>query len=95
MLGYLDDQAATREAIDGAGFLHTRDIGIMDEHGYLRITDRMKDMFIVGGFNCYPAEIENFLSRISVMLTMVSVNTNGPAMAMAWRTAQLISEDYA
>ena len=41
--------------------MHTGDVGIMDEHGYVRITDRTKDMFIVGGFNAYPAEIENLL----------------------------------
>ncbi len=61
MLGYFDDEAATRAAIDSDGWLHTGDIGVMDESGYLRITDRKKDMFIVGGFNCYPAEIENLL----------------------------------
>jgi acyl-CoA synthetase (AMP-forming)/AMP-acid ligase II len=58
MKGYLGNEAATREAIDDDGWLHTGDVGVMDERGYLRITDRMKDMFIVGGFNCYPAEIE-------------------------------------
>jgi len=59
MLGYFEDDAATREAIDPDGWLHTGDIGIMDERGYLQITDRKKDMFIVGGFNVYPAEVEN------------------------------------
>ncbi len=61
MRGYFDDEPATAETIDSEGWLHTGDIGVMDERGYLRITDRMKDMFIVGGFNCYPAEIENML----------------------------------
>ena len=63
MQGYLDDDAATAEAIDAAGWLHTGDIGIMDDRGYLRITDRKKDLFIVGGFNAYPAEIEGALLR--------------------------------
>ncbi len=63
MRGYLDDEAATKEAIDADGWLHTGDIGVMDERGYLRITDRLKDMFIVGGFNAYPAEIEQVLAR--------------------------------
>ena len=63
MKGYFDDEAATRETIDSDGWLHTGDIGVMDERGYLRITDRLKDMFIVGGFNCYPAEIERVLSE--------------------------------
>ncbi len=61
MLGYLDDLAATAEAIDAEGWLHTGDIGALDSEGYLRITDRKKDMFICGGFNAYPAEIEKLL----------------------------------
>lgn len=63
MRGYLDDPDETAKAVDAKGFLHTGDIGEMDERGYLRITDRKKDMFIVGGFNAYPAEIENELLR--------------------------------
>ncbi|MEZ5710252.1 MAG: FadD3 family acyl-CoA ligase [Blastomonas sp.] len=62
MKGYLDDPAATAEAIDEDGWLHTGDIGDMDADGYVRITDRKKDMYISGGFNCYPAEIEKLLS---------------------------------
>ena len=61
MLGYLDDEAATAETIDADGWLDTGDIGVMDADGYLAITDRSKDMFITGGFNCYPAEIEAML----------------------------------
>ena len=61
MLGYYEDEEQTRETVDPEGWLHTGDIGVMDERGYLRITDRMKDMFIMGGFNCYPAEIEGLL----------------------------------
>ncbi len=62
MKGYFDEPERTREAIDEDGWLHTGDVGVMDERGYLQITDRIKDMFIVGGFNAYPAEIENILS---------------------------------
>ena len=62
MLGYLDDPAATAEAIDDDGWLHTGDIGTVDARGYLAITDRKKDMYISGGFNCYPAEIEKLLA---------------------------------
>jgi acyl-CoA synthetase (AMP-forming)/AMP-acid ligase II len=61
MLGYYEDPEATAETIDADGWLHTGDIGVMDDRGYVRITDRKKDMFIVGGFNAYPAEIENEL----------------------------------
>ena len=61
MKGYLDDPAATAEAIDPEGWLHTGDLGSFDDDGRLRIVGRKKDMFIVGGFNAYPAEIEGFL----------------------------------
>ena len=61
MQGYLDDPVATAEAIDDEGWLHTGDLGSLDAAGRLRIDGRKKDMFIVGGFNAYPAEIEGFL----------------------------------
>ncbi|MFC6521105.1 FadD3 family acyl-CoA ligase [Undibacterium arcticum] len=62
MRGYFNDADATAEAFDAQGWLHTGDVGVLDERGYLRITDRLKDMYISGGFNCYPAEIERLLS---------------------------------
>ena len=61
--GYLDDPEATAAAIDADGWLHTGDLGTIDADGYLRIVGRIKDMFIVGGFNAYPAEIENLMLR--------------------------------
>jgi acyl-CoA synthetase (AMP-forming)/AMP-acid ligase II len=61
MRGYFEDEEETRKTIDADGWLHTGDVALMDERGYLRITDRIKDMFITGGFNCYPAEIENLM----------------------------------
>ncbi|CAB4531190.1 unannotated protein [freshwater metagenome] len=61
MSGYFEDPEKTAEAIDSEGWFHTGDVGVMDADGYLRITDRIKDMFIVGGFNAYPAEIERLL----------------------------------
>ncbi|WP_304118004.1 3-((3aS,4S,7aS)-7a-methyl-1,5-dioxo-octahydro-1H-inden-4-yl)propanoate--CoA ligase FadD3 [Mycolicibacterium bacteremicum] len=64
MLGYLDDPEATAAAIDEGGWLHTGDIGKLDEAGNLTITDRLKDMYICGGFNVYPAEIEQVLARL-------------------------------
>ncbi|WP_329242846.1 FadD3 family acyl-CoA ligase [Streptomyces sp. NBC_01478] len=61
MRGYFNDPEATAQAIDEDRWLHTGDLGTLDERGYLRIVGRKKDMFIVGGFNAYPAEIEGFL----------------------------------
>lgn len=61
MRGYYEDAAATAEVLTEDGWLHTGDVGVLDAGGNLRITDRIKDMFIVGGFNAYPAEIEQML----------------------------------
>jgi HIP---CoA ligase len=63
MAGYLDDPQATAATLSADGWLRTGDLGVLDERGYLRIVGRAKDMFIVGGFNAYPAEIENLLLR--------------------------------
>ncbi|MGN6472370.1 MAG: FadD3 family acyl-CoA ligase [Mycobacteriales bacterium] len=63
MQGYYQDDEATKATIDPDGWLHTGDIGVMDEAGNLRITDRLKDMYVVGGFNAYPAEVEQILAR--------------------------------
>ncbi|GAA4490161.1 FadD3 family acyl-CoA ligase [Rhodococcus olei] len=67
MLGYLDDPEATAATIDPDGWLHTGDVGVLDDRGYLDITDRLKDMYISGGFNVYPAEIENTLARLDTV----------------------------
>ncbi|MDI6097401.1 FadD3 family acyl-CoA ligase [Actinoplanes sp. NEAU-A12] len=64
MLGYLDDPVATADAIDGDGWLHTGDVGTLDERGNLTITDRLKDMYVCGGFNVYPAEVERVLAEL-------------------------------
>ncbi|BBZ71895.1 FadD3 family acyl-CoA ligase [Mycobacterium paraseoulense] len=61
MQGYLDDPEGTAAAIDTDSWLHTGDLGRLDAAGRLRIDGRKKDMFIVGGFNAYPAEIEGYL----------------------------------
>ncbi|HXN61262.1 MAG TPA: FadD3 family acyl-CoA ligase [Acidimicrobiales bacterium] len=63
MSGYWGNEEATAEAIDAEGWLHTGDIGVLDEAGNVTITDRVKDMYVVGGFNAYPAEIEAILRR--------------------------------
>jgi fatty-acyl-CoA synthase len=61
MLGYWEDEAATRAAIDEARWMHTGDLATMDEDGYVNIVGRIKDMIIRGGENIYPREIEEFL----------------------------------
>jgi acyl-CoA synthetase (AMP-forming)/AMP-acid ligase II len=63
MKGYYEDPEATAETIDADGWLHTGDIAVMDEAGNVRITDRLKDMYVVGGFNAYPAEVEQVIAR--------------------------------
>jgi len=62
MQGYFNDPEATVAAIDGEGWLRTGDIAVQDKRGNVKITDRAKDIFIVGGFNAYPAEIEGLLA---------------------------------
>ncbi len=63
MLGYWDNPDQTAEAIDAAGWMHTGDLGSMDEHGYVSVVGRIKDMVIRGGENIYPREVEEFLYR--------------------------------
>ncbi|HET6501474.1 MAG TPA: FadD3 family acyl-CoA ligase [Amycolatopsis sp.] len=64
MLGYLDDPEATAKAVDAHGWLHTGDAGTLDADGNLMITGRLKDMYICGGFNVYPAEVEQALAEL-------------------------------
>jgi HIP---CoA ligase len=68
MLGYLDDPQATADAVDADGWLHTGDAGKLDSAGNLQITDRLKDIYICGGFNVYPAEVEQVLARLDGVL---------------------------
>ncbi|WP_426811266.1 AMP-binding protein [Pseudomonas sp. WOUb67] len=60
MLGYWDNPQATADAIDPAGWMHSGDLAVMDEHGHVRIVGRNKDMIIRGGENIYPRELEEF-----------------------------------
>ena len=80
MLGYLDDQAATKEAIDENGWLHTGDVGRLDGDGYLTITDRLKDMYICGGFNVYPAEVEQVLARLDGVAESAVIGVPDPRL---------------
>jgi fatty-acyl-CoA synthase len=63
MRGYWGEEAKTREAIDGARWMHTGDLAVMDEHGYGNIVGRIKDLVIRGGENIYPREVEEFFYK--------------------------------
>ncbi len=80
MLGYLDDPDATRAAIDGDGWLHTGDAGRLDADGYLTITGRLTDMYICGGFNVYPAEVEQVLARLDGVAEAAVIGTPDPRL---------------
>jgi acyl-CoA synthetase (AMP-forming)/AMP-acid ligase II len=80
MLGYLDDASATKAAIDGDGWLHTGDVGSLDDAGYLTITGRIKDMYICGGFNVYPAEVEQVLMRLDGVAEAAVVGVPDPRL---------------
>lgn len=80
MAGYLDDPEETAKTIDAEGWLHTGDIGVADARGYLKITDRLKDMYITGGFNCYPAEIENMLAAHPAIAQVAVVGVSDQRM---------------
>jgi fatty-acyl-CoA synthase len=64
MLGYIEDDEETRRVLRPDGWFRTGDLGAFDAQGYLRITGRLKDMFIVGGNNVYPAELEHWIHRL-------------------------------
>jgi HIP---CoA ligase len=100
MGGYLDDPEETARAIDADGWLHTGDLGTLDERGCLRIVGRKKDMFIVGGFNAYPAEIENLLlghpavSQVAVVgMPDERLGEVGKAFVVVARDAELLPEE--
>ena len=80
MLGYLDDPEATKAAVDSGGWLHTGDAGRLDAAGYLTITGRLKDMYICGGFNVYPAEVEQVLARLDGVADSAVVGVPGPRL---------------
>lgn len=83
MSGYFEDPEETAKAITPDGWLRTGDVGVMDADGNLRITDRIKDMFIVGGFNAYPAEIEQLLVRHPDIADVAVVGIPDPRLGEA------------
>jgi acyl-CoA synthetase (AMP-forming)/AMP-acid ligase II len=93
MRGYLDDVAATDAAVDADGWLHTGDIGVLDTRGYLRITDRLKDMFIAGGFNVYPAEVEQVLARHEAVAEVAVVGAPDERLGEVGRAVVVLRHD--
>jgi HIP---CoA ligase len=85
MLGYLDDPVATAAAVDADGWLHTGDIGRLDERGYLTITDRLKDMYVCGGFNVYPAEVERVLAELPGVAESAVIGVADPRLGEVGR----------
>jgi fatty-acyl-CoA synthase len=87
MRGYWDNPEATDEAIDQAGWMHTGDLGVMDESGYLNIVGRIKDMVIRGGENLYPREIEELLFQHPAVASVQVIGVPDQRMGeelMAW-----------
>jgi acyl-CoA synthetase (AMP-forming)/AMP-acid ligase II len=80
MLGYFDDPAATAEAIDADGWLHTGDVGHLDADGFLTLTGRIKEVFQAGGFNVYPAEVEQLLATHPMIAEAVVIGVPDPRL---------------
>ncbi len=85
MVGYYNDPQSTAKAIDVEGWLHTGDIGLQDVHGNLTITDRTKDMFVVGGYNAYPAEIEQVVIAHDSVSDVAVIGVPDPRMGEVGR----------
>lgn len=93
MQGYFDNEQATAEVITPDGWLKTGDVGVMDSQGYITITDRMKDMYISGGFNVYPAEIENTIASLQGVSQVAVVGVSDQRMGEVGRAFITCTED--
>jgi len=94
MLGYLDDPPATALAIDRDGWLHTGDAGRLDAAGNLAITGRIKDMYICGGFNVYPAEVEQVLARLDGVAESAVIGVPDPRLGEVGRAFLVTRPGY-
>src|SRR5699024_237612 len=95
MKGYYNNEEATNIAIDGEGWLHTGDLAIMHENGYLEITGRMKDMIIRGGENVYPREIEEFLYQHPDLLDVQVIGVPDARLDEEIMAGLILKEDRA
>ena len=78
MQGYLNKPEQTKESIDADGYMHTGDVGIMDEDGFIRIVDRTKDMIIVGGFKVFSSKVEDAISNHPAIGVMALIGRENP-----------------
>ena len=78
MQGYFNKPAETKNAVDADGYMHTGDVGIMDEEGYIRIVDRTKDMIIVGGFKVFSSKVEDILSNHPAIGILALIGEDNP-----------------
>jgi long-chain acyl-CoA synthetase len=78
MVGYFNKPEATAKTVDEDGYMHTGDVGIMDEDGYIRIVDRTKDMIIVGGFKVFSSKVEDVISNHPAIALMALIGADNP-----------------
>ena len=78
MQGYFNKPEATKEAVDEDGYMHTGDVGIMDEDGFIKIVDRTKDMIIVGGFKVFSSKVEDIISKHPAVGVMALIGEPNP-----------------
>jgi long-chain acyl-CoA synthetase len=78
MKGYFNKPEATAQAIDGEGYMHTGDVGIMDDQGYIKIVDRTKDMIIVGGFKVFSSKVEDILAQHPAISVLALIGVENP-----------------
>jgi len=95
MDGYLDDPAATAAAVDPGGWLHTGDLGTLDPGGRLRITGRKKDVFFVGGFNVYPAEVEGIMLQHPAIAEVALIGAPDERLGQAGRAFVVLRQGEA
>ncbi|MFZ6003469.1 MAG: AMP-binding protein [Actinomycetota bacterium] len=90
--GYWNDAEATRQAVDTDGWLHTGDIAVVDDDGFLFLVDRVKDLIIVSGFNVYPAEVEDVISMHPAVQDVAVIGVAHPYSGEAVKAYVVVAE---